>query len=69
MERKIGERFDCDGVKLEVTNEKDCSCEGCCFHYTQFCFNDDIMDIIGPCASSCRDDETDVIFKKVQNNV
>ena len=64
--RPIGEKFDCNGVRLEVIEEGDFACEGCYFHYTQFCCDEDITDTLGPCTSSCRDDEKDVIFKKVE---
>ena len=65
MERKIGEQFDCNGVPLEAVEEKEYVCEGCYFRDTMFCCNSDIMDILGPCSASEREDGKDVFFQEV----
>lgn len=64
--RPIGEKFDCNGVPLEVVEEGEVACEGCYFRHPQFCCHCDIMAIIGLCSAIERDDEKDVIFKEVE---
>ena len=67
MERKIGERFDFFGVKLEVVKEKYCSCERCYFHEEKIhCTRNSITNAVGRCNAFNRDDLNFVIFKKVE---
>ena len=66
MERKIGERFDFFGVKLEVIEGEEDSCKGCYLCGTQICGYECIINFLGYCASSEREDGNDVIFKKVE---
>ena len=62
MERKIGERFDYNGVTLEVVNHL--GCEGC---YFSNMFNDcKNLEIRGNCRMSLRTDKKPVIFKLVE---
>ena len=66
MERQIGEQFDFLGVKLEVVEGEENSCEGCYICGTQVCGYECIVNFLGYCASSAREDGKDVIFKKVE---
>ena len=66
MERQIGEKFDFLGVKLEVIEGEEYSCEGCYLCDTPLCGCDIITNFIGSCAYSEREDKKDVIFKKVE---
>ena len=66
MERKIGEEFDFLGVNLEVTEGEENSCDGCYICGTQICVYECIINFLGSCASSEREDNNDVIFKKVE---
>ena len=69
MERQIGEQFDFLGVKIEVIEGEENSyddCEGCYFCDTPICGCEIITNYIGSCASSEREDNNDIIFKKVE---
>ena len=66
MERKIGEQFDYEGVKLEVVEEKEITCKGCYFIASKVCLSGEAQDIAGYCFSSVRDDKKDVSFKEVE---
>ena len=66
MERKIGEKFDFLGVKLEVVEGEKNSCEGCYLCGTKICGYEIITNYLGCCANSEREDKKDVIFKKVE---
>ena len=65
MERHIGEIFDFLGVKLEVVEGEENSCDGCYICGTQICGCECIVKFLGSCASSDREDDKDVIFKEV----
>lgn len=62
--RPVGERFDCDGMVLEVveydSNKEGCGCWDCAFYGN--CFYNEIA---GSCRWHKRSDGTDVIFKKI----
>ena len=66
MERQIGEQFDFLGVKLEVIEGEKDSCEGCYLCDETLCGCNIIINFIGSCASSEREDGRDIIFKEVQ---
>ena len=66
MERQIGEIFDLLGVKLEVIEGEENSCEGCYLFDETLCGCDIIANFIGSCAYSEREDKKDVIFKKIE---
>lgn len=64
MERKIGEVFEWDGVKLRVEQESQ-ACKGCYFHQLkQWC--DGNRSVRGECQSASRSDGG-VIFRKVED--
>lgn len=65
MERKIGEQFDYDGVKLEVVENNSKQCEGCFFYRFIICRFKVIAGITGACGAEERDDKKEVIFKDV----
>ena len=65
-ERKVGEVFEADGVKLKVV---ECSTHKHCFYlkYGANCHNNKgTRNIIGPCDSSLRKDNLSVIFEEVK---
>ena len=66
MERQVGEIFDFLGVKLEVIEGEKDSCEGCYFCDNRICGVGCIVNFLGYCAYSEREDGKDVIFKKVE---
>ena len=66
MERKIGERFIYDGGTLEVAMLKNGLCKGCYLCDTKICGYEIIINYLGYCAYSEREDKKDVIFKKVE---
>ena len=66
MERQIGEIFDFLCVKLEVIEGEKDSCEGCYFCDNRICGVECIVNFLGYCAYSEREDGKDVIFKKVE---
>ena len=64
MERKIGEVFELDGVKLRV-DEAELGCRGCyLFDIDIECT--DLRNIRGDCSEVHRTDNTDVIFTEVK---
>ena len=64
MERKIGEVFELDGVKLRV-DEAESLCRGCyLFDIDVECT--DLRSIRGDCNIEHRTDEKDVIFTEVK---
>ena len=63
MERKIGEVFECDRVKLRVEQESK-ACEGCYFYQFEQC--DGNRSVRGECQSASRSDGG-VIFRKVED--
>lgn len=63
MERKVGEIFDVDGVKLKVAKEIN-MCDGCFFRYNFKCRKS--TQKIGECQSASRSDGG-VIFVKVED--
>lgn len=66
MERQIGEQFDYNGVKLEVSEKEDKSCTGCYFAILLLCLISEIMDNTGYCGSANRKDEKMVFFKEME---
>lgn len=62
IERKIGERFDDNGVTLEVVKE-DCGCIGCYLIDKQCTIYPNNR---GFCSSQYRNDNQSVIFKLVK---
>ena len=65
MERKVGEKFSFDDITLEVVETMDC--KGCYFNGMGLkCSYQIIRYIIGGCSQYSREDETNVIFKKVE---
>lgn len=64
MERKIGEVFELDGVKLRV-EKAESWCEGCyLFDIDMKCT--DLRNIRGDCNVEHRIDKTDVVFTEVK---
>lgn len=62
-EFKIGEVFQCGLVKLKcVEAKREKYCTGCFFEANEDCASR----IVGNCSFSCREDNTDVIFVKVE---
>lgn len=59
IERKIGERFNYNGVTLEVVEQSEDTCDGCYFYRKTDCPD--------ACLCSClfRSDFNSVIFKEV----
>ena len=66
MERQIGEQFDFLGAKLEVVEGEENSCDDCYICGTQLCGYECIINFLGSCAYTEREDGKDVIFKKVE---
>lgn len=64
MERKIGEVFELDGVKLKVQRGDMYSCIGCYFNDLISC--QDYILIRGYCVDDNRKDKTNVIFTEVK---
>lgn len=62
MERCIGEVFELAGRKLEVEKAERGSCTGCDL-LNENCF--DQREVTGECIDDFREDNTDVIFKKI----
>ena len=60
MERRTGEVFKINGVKLKVVAKR--RCFGCYFAYKNLCFR---PSDISSCASIVREDKTDVVFMKM----
>ena len=68
MERKIGEVFECNGVRLKVVEGK--GCKNCYFHelvpFDNVCKFDEYLDIHGKCGA-IREDGKSVQFVKVED--
>lgn len=64
MERKIGEVFECNGVRLKVVEGE--GCENCYFHNLVSCKFGEYMDIRGKCGT-IREDGKSVQFVKVED--
>ena len=64
MERKIGEVFELDGVKLRVEKGEMYSCVGCYFNDFASC-QDSIL-VRGYCVDDNRRDQQNVIFTEVK---
>lgn len=62
MERKIGEIFECSGVKLRVEPEI-CMCKGCYLKRDSFKWCTQYKSVRGECQKSSRSD-IGIIFKK-----
>lgn len=65
MERKIGEIFECSGVKLRVEPEI-CMCKGCYFKHDSDKWCTQYKSIRGECQKASRSDGG-VIFRKVED--
>lgn len=63
MERKVGEVFECNGVKLRVEPEI-CMCKGCYLKRDSFKWCTQYKSVRGECQKSSRSD-IGIIFKKV----
>lgn len=63
-EFKVGETFQCGLVKIRVVKGDD-SCRNCFFNESYLCGN--LNKLTGSCFSSEREDNTDVIFVKVED--
>lgn len=68
MERKVGEVFDFNGVKLQVKDTGDsCFCEGCYFHgLSCLCDETHYRQLTGECFHPYRNDGKNVIFVEVK---
>ena len=67
INRKIGERFDYDGVTLEVVEVKNSFCTGCYFYNKKIeCEERVVRNTIGCCGEYSRGDGKIVIFRKVE---
>ena len=66
--RPIGEKFEHNGVTLEVVKDNDRNlCKGCYFdRYIDHCYNERNINITGRCADPYRTDHKNVIFKEVK---
>ena len=64
MERKIGEVFECNGVRLKVVEGE--GCENCYFYNLVSCKFGEYMDIRGKCGT-IREDGKSVQFVKVED--
>lgn len=63
MERKIGERFNCDGVTLEVVEQR--GCEGCYFTHPNCALFWETRHACG----GFRTDDKSVVFKRVEQHL
>lgn len=68
MERKVGEVFDFNGVKLQVKDTcREVCCDGCYFDESEHeCFDAHISGCIGVCSRLFRSDCKNVIFVEVK---
>lgn len=64
-EYKVGEVFQCGIVKLKCV-KSDVTCNGC-FFYKIMSSGDDCKLLVGECNDIYREDETDVIFVKLED--
>ena len=65
MERKIGSKFEYEGVTLEVLEGKRDSCEGCYFGNHRYCRFEDLIYTTGLCSALWRKDKKDIIFRQI----
>ena len=65
MERKEGEIFQYNEVRLIVRRDPSGSCTGCYLNGKD-CQSDQILNIIGDCGYDLRKDKMDVIFKEIK---
>lgn len=67
MERKIGEQFEYNGVRLKVVKAKDHYCTGCYFYdEATGCRCIELVETIGYCTAINREDKKYVNFKEVK---
>ena len=64
MERQIGERFDYDGVTLEVVESG--ACKGCLFFKGFLHCEEHDIEVTGDCGPVNRSDGKSVKFQKVE---
>ena len=68
MERKIGEQFEYNGVRLKVVKAKDHYCTGCYFYdEATGCRCIGLIETLGYCSRARREDGTYIIFKEMPN--
>ena len=65
MEREVGEVFKYNGVTLIIIENKNNSCKECFFNINGVCTMD--INKVGFCSASCRDDDKNVTFRKVED--
>lgn len=68
MERKIGEEFECNGVRLKVVEEF--YCNHCYFrdkHENEACSRSEHILVSGPCSKRKREDGKSVQFIEIKN--
>ncbi len=65
MERKEGEIFQYNEVRLIVRRDPSGSCTGCYLNGKD-CQSDQILNIIGDCGYNLRKDKMDVIFEEIK---
>lgn len=66
MERKVGEVFEFNNIKLQVIeNINPLTCRRCYFS-DKYCFYPSIVEKIGECLDFCRLDENNVYFKEIK---
>lgn len=65
MERKEGEIFQYNEVRLLVCVDPSDSCIGCYFNEKD-CQSDQILNIVGRCGNDLRKDKINVIFKEIK---
>ena len=70
MERKVGETFEFEGVKLQVKDiENNLSCCGCYFfEFERTCNTVNCKNQAGACVRIDRTDNKTVIFVEVEDN-
>lgn len=70
-ELKIGEEFQLGDRRFRIEKEGEDFCQECFFLSmvsNDVCEELRLYDILPPCASHCRKDKTDVVFKEVAND-
>lgn len=69
MERKVGEVFEFNGIKLKVKRTNNPVCDGCYFERFDCVFwQTNRIEETGRCYSDIRRDKNDVIFVKVEDS-
>ena len=69
MERKVGDVFNFNGIKLKVMRTNNRLCDGC--HFEQFdnkCWQINGIEDTGLCSGRFRSDKNDVIFVRVKDD-